>query len=78
MGRQARDSIGRKRLTLDLHPEIHQRMRILRDDTMADSLTEVVRRSLAVYEFLWKYSSEGATVLIETQDGKRLIVPLLP
>jgi hypothetical protein len=53
-------------------------MRILRDDTMADSLTEVVRRSLAVYEFLWKYSSEGATVLIETQDGKRLIVPLLP
>lgn len=55
---------------------MRQRLEDLRDETEADSLTEVIRRSLAVYEFLWKEKSKGAEVVIRTDDTEKELVLL--
>jgi hypothetical protein len=51
-------------------------METLRDQTNAESLTEVVRRSLAVYDFLLTRKKEGAKLMIE-EDGKKTELVLL-
>jgi len=45
--------------------------KFLRDLTEADSLTEVIRRSLAVYDYLWGERSKGGKILVRTvnEDG---------
>jgi len=48
---------------------VRQRLETLRDLTEADSLTEVIRRSLAVYDFLWEERSKGGRILVRTVDG---------
>jgi hypothetical protein len=48
----------------------------IRDETCADSLGEVVRRSLAVYDLLVAEAAAGAEVILR-RDGERrvLLVP---
>ena len=52
-------------------------MKKLRDDTNADSLTEVVRRALAIYEFLWERKTDGGTIYIHHPDGEKERLELL-
>ena len=40
---------------------VRQRLEDLRDETEADSLTEIIRRSLGVYKFVWKEKAKGRT-----------------
>jgi|GEM_PF-5089511 len=56
---------------------IHDRMKALRDDTLADSLTEVVRRALAIYEYLWRSKKDGGTIYLQFPDGERERLELL-
>jgi len=51
-------------------------MEQLRDETGAHSLTEVVSRSLAVYDYIWAHKKGGAKVLIQDCEGTREIVIL--
>jgi hypothetical protein len=44
--------------------EVRQRLEDLRERTKAESLTEVIRRALAVYETLWRSREEGQSVWI--------------
>ncbi len=52
-------------------------MEKIKDETDADSLVEVIRRSLAVYESLIKAQGDGASIII--RNGKKeqelLLVP---
>lgn len=41
----------------------------LRDETNADTLTEVIRRALALYEFAWKARKKGAKLVLHEVDG---------
>jgi hypothetical protein len=65
------------RLTLDLPEPVRAKLDALRDHTHADSLVEVVRRALAVYDFLWAEKAEGGKLVIKLEDGTEREVILL-
>jgi hypothetical protein len=50
--------------------EVRHRLESLREKTDADSLTEVVRKALAVYDFLWAEREKGAKLLVRGADDK--------
>lgn len=76
MARTARTT-PTSRLTLDLPEAVRARLDALRDHTHADSLVEVVRRALAVYDFLWAENAKGGKLVIKSKDGTERDVVLL-
>jgi len=63
-----------KRLNLALRQEVHDRMEYLRDETEAETITEVIKKSLAVYDFLLTQKKSGAKLIIQDEEGQREIV----
>ncbi len=55
---------------------VRKRMELLRDETNAHSLTEVISRSLAIYDYLWLQKKSGAKLMIEDSEGTRELVLL--
>lgn len=68
------------RLTLELPDPVKKQMEHVRDQTHAQSLTEVIRRALAVYDVLRQAAADGCTIVIEPKEGKarELVVPEFP
>lgn len=58
------------RLSLSLSPKVKNRLEKLQDLCEADSMTEVIRRSLAVYEVLLENQHEGGVTFVREQDGR--------
>lgn len=56
---------------------MNDRLVELQESTGAANLTEVIARSLAVYDALWKAKRRGATVTITARDGKPRELTLL-
>ena len=56
---------------------MNDRLEELQRSTGAANLTEVIARSLAVYDALWKAKRQGATVTITARDGKARELTLL-
>ena len=54
-----------------------QKLETLRDQTQANSLTEVVQRALAVYDFLHAEKAKGNTFVVKDPDGGEKEVVLL-
>jgi len=48
---------------------VRQKLEALRDKTQANSLTEVVQRALAVYEFLHAEKSKGHALVVKDKGG---------
>lgn len=67
----------RKRLSLDLTPQVKRRIENLREITEAESLTEVIRRALASYELLCEAQVSGKSILVRDVDGTESTVILL-
>ena len=60
----------KRRLSLNISDAVNDRLESLRDRTDADSLTEVIRRSLAVYDYLWTEAEENdAELVLRFADG---------
>jgi hypothetical protein len=57
------------RMNLDIPAEVRSNLEDLRDLTHADSMSEVIRRALAVYDFLWHEKAKGASTFIRSRDG---------
>ena len=51
-------------------------MEELKRATQADSLSEVIRRALAVYEFLWAEKRLGAKIVLRGEEGDKELVLL--
>ncbi len=68
MARIAKD-VETSRLTLEMATSVRKRLEHLRDRTEADSLAEVIRRALAVYDVLWNEKLKGRRVMIQGPDG---------
>jgi Arc/MetJ-type ribon-helix-helix transcriptional regulator len=64
------------RLNLDISPEAKEQIEGLRERTHSDSMSEVVRRALAVYDFLWTQKDDGATTIVRFTDGSETLLPL--
>ena len=58
------------RLTLELPEPIRNRLEEMRDETMADTLSEVVRRALQLFDFVTTCSQQGAHVLVRNEKGQ--------
>jgi len=64
------------RLNLEIGKEVRERMEELRTETVARSLTDVVSRALAVYDYLWTQKKKGGKILVQDEDGTRELVLL--
>jgi hypothetical protein len=65
------------RLNLEMSEEVKRNLERLKTTTQADSLSEVFRRALAVYDFLWVSKMNGETAIVRTKDGKERELVLL-
>lgn len=54
-----------------------QQLELLRDLTNADSMSEVVRRALAMYDFACNETSAGADIIVRAKDGSEQKILLL-
>ena len=65
------------RLNLELPERVRERLERVREMSEADSLTEVIRRALTVYDALLTTTrEEGAKVMLRNADGteKELLI----
>lgn len=66
------------RLNLEVAPAVRERLEKLRESTGAESLTEVIRRSLAVYEILIELGGTKAEIIIRDKAGAERPLLLVP
>jgi hypothetical protein len=59
-----------------MREEVRRRLEELREETEADSLTEVIRRALAVYELLWRETRQHGELVIR-RNGDEIRVALV-
>lgn len=57
------------RLNLDMSVEVKEQIEALRERMHADSMSEVIRRALAVCDFVLTQHEQGATVVVRASDG---------
>jgi hypothetical protein len=58
------------RLNLELTDRVRARLEYLRAETQADTLVEVVRRALAIYDTLLSVTRDrGDAVILRSKDG---------
>ncbi len=67
---------GKCRLNLAISESVRERMEALKDSTDADSLTEVIRRALAAYEYIKEQQRQGNRIMLE-RNGEIKEVHLL-
>ena len=70
MPRQKNDQEKRK-LTLELSLPVRERLTSLQQRSEADSLTEVIRRSLALYDLLLAARDNGEEIIIRSTSGEK-------
>jgi hypothetical protein len=59
----------RVRLNLDLQTEVKERLDGLQERTGAASLTEVIRRALALYDLVVDHQKAGGRIQLYNRDG---------
>jgi hypothetical protein len=62
-------------MTLELSPRVREKLQSLSDET-DQNLSEVVRRALAVYDFILTETKKGGELIIRTPDGEKELVLL--
>lgn len=66
----------RTRLNLDLTERVRDRLERLRDETEADSLTEVIRRALHVYDVM-VHGAKNGTIILRKPNGEEIQLLLI-
>jgi len=66
-----KNSTERVRLNLEFPPEIYEQMQTVQQRSHAASLTEVLRRSLALYDFITEHVSDGGDIVLVDRDGTK-------
>jgi len=57
------------RLNLDMPAEVKEKIEALRDANGIESLSEVVRRALAVYELVMSQQAAGTAIVFKPKEG---------
>lgn len=74
---RAAEQEGRVRLNLEFPERLRARLEPLRALSEADSLTEVVRRAIALYDvMLMAVRDRGVTIVLRSRDGTEREAPL--
>ena len=75
---KAKAKAGLNRINLAVNDRVKDRLLDLKDRTEAESLTEVIRRALAVYDHLQMLQDQdGAEVILKFPDGEEKSLRLL-
>lgn len=61
----------RVRLNLEFPPQVYAQMQTVQQRSHAASLTEVVRRSLALYDLITEHFGEGGEIELVYADGNK-------
>ena len=64
----------KRRLNIELAARSRERLEKLRVTTEADSMTEVIRRALILYEELHQARTDGAAILLRFGDIERELI----
>jgi|GEM_PF-4299928 len=64
------NSSEKVRLNLELAPQIYDQMQEVQHRSHAASLTEVLRRSLALYDLVTEHIVDGGNVVLVDSNGK--------
>ena len=57
-------------MNLTMPQGVKDQLEILRDETDAESLSEVIRKALALYDLVWDEKSKGSKMIFRSEDGK--------
>ncbi|MBA7573425.1 hypothetical protein ES708_15222 [subsurface metagenome] len=60
----------RRRLNLALTEEARTKIENLQRETGAKTMTEVISKSVAIYDYIWTKKKSGAKVLIQSKNKK--------
>ncbi|HAH46845.1 hypothetical protein [Gimesia sp.] len=66
------------RINLELPGKLKERIDHVKELSEAESVSEVLRWSLAVYEYLWSEKSKSSEIVIRKKNGKETVLELLP
>ena len=67
----------RIRLNLAITPTVHDRLQRLREMSDSESVTEVVRRAMAVYDLVLSHMSDGGQIVLRHKDGSDELVKII-
>ena len=61
------------RMNLEMSQRVRDKLERLSEETDL-SLSEVVRKSLAIYDLLWKETQAGGSIIIRTDENEKEVV----
>jgi len=67
----------RARLSLDISQKVREQLDLLEIRTEAGSITEVIRRALALYDLVTEHQAEGGKLIFRYTDGDDEILKVL-
>jgi hypothetical protein len=67
-------NVPKSRLNLEMSEAVRKQLEQLRTKTQADSLAEVIRRALVVYDYLWEAKENGGVILVKDAESTRELV----
>jgi hypothetical protein len=65
------------RRNLDLPLQVDERLRLLQDRSDAASLSEVVRRALALYDMATEHIADGGKIILKNKDDTSEVIRLI-
>ena len=65
------------RLNLELSKQVHDQIQTLQQRSDASSLTEVIRRSLALYDLISEHIAEGGRIVLKHKNGTEEVVRMV-
>lgn len=71
------DNDKKIRLNLTMNTQVKLKLEELQKKTQADSMSEVIRRALALYDLIWTEKNNECATIIRCKDGKEREVELL-
>jgi hypothetical protein len=68
---------ARIRLNLEYPSDVHQQMQIVQQRSHAASITEMLRRAVALYDLITEHISGGGHVILRNEKGKEETLRIL-
>jgi hypothetical protein len=70
MPKEATAAPTKIRLNLEFPPPIHEQMQVVQQRSHAASLTEMLRRAVALYDLVTEHVSEGGEIILRNRKGE--------
>jgi hypothetical protein len=72
-----KNSKNKVRLNLELTEQVNKSLEELKDRTDSPSLTEVLRRSIALFDMITSVQENGGSIVLRYRDGREEVIRLL-